>query len=260
MTLNYRITPEKLLYTTYSTGFRAGGFNRNPFVAAYRPDFLTNYEIGWKTEWAGRTLRFNGALFSEDWKDTQYGVNGAYAITQYINAGRSRTEGIESSLEWQALDGLNLSTSGTYMWKHELTELACYTYAANGTCAVIAAPAGTKMPVAAATKANVSARYDWSVAGLKAHAQAAAVYQSSARSQLSLQDAGVTGDIPGYTSADLSTGVAGQIWNLSLNVENAFDAHGQASRYLSCSSNYCTNPYVVPVRPRTITLQFGQKF
>ncbi len=60
--LNYRWTDDVLLYATWSEGFRPGGINRNPFVGDYEPDFLTNWELGWKSEWGG-SLQFNGALF-----------------------------------------------------------------------------------------------------------------------------------------------------------------------------------------------------
>jgi iron complex outermembrane recepter protein len=40
-----------------------GGINRNGEVP-YKPDYLTNYELGWKTTWANR-FRLNGSLFLE---------------------------------------------------------------------------------------------------------------------------------------------------------------------------------------------------
>ena len=49
--LTYRFTDDKLVYVTYSEGFRPGGINRNNTVAPYKSDFLTNYELGWKTTW-----------------------------------------------------------------------------------------------------------------------------------------------------------------------------------------------------------------
>ena len=261
-TLNYTIDTDHLVYATYSTGFRAGGFNRNPFVAAYRPDYLTNYEIGWKTQSAGHTVRFNGALFRENWRDPQYGVNGQYAITEIINAGGARTEGVETTLEWLAADGLTLTGSGTYLWKHELTRLACGVPTGGGPCAPadVAAAAGTKMPVAPALKANATARYEWPIGTLKAHLQAAGVHQAAARSLLADADYQVAGTLPSYTSMDFSAGIGARTWNAGLALDNAFDSHGEVSRYLSCSSTYCTKPYVVPVHPRMVTLQFGQKF
>jgi outer membrane receptor protein involved in Fe transport len=67
--LTYRFTDNKLMYVTYSEGFRPGGINRNNTVPPYKPDYLKNYELGWKTTWLDNTLRFNGAIFHEDWTD-----------------------------------------------------------------------------------------------------------------------------------------------------------------------------------------------
>jgi iron complex outermembrane recepter protein len=263
VTLNYKLGPERLLYATYSTGFRQGGFNRNPFVPPYAPDYLSNYELGWKTGWAAHTVRFNGAVFLEDWKDAQFGVNGPFSITQFINAGGARTEGVESSLEWLLHDGLTLSASATYLWKHNLTQDACIAFSAAPHCGSadnLAAPAGTQMPVSPNLKANASLRYEFRVAGLTAHVQGAGVYQSSARSLLPVADEAVLGPLPAYGTFDLSAGVEKNSWTANLYVENLFDGHGQISRYLNCNSTFCTTPYVIPVRPRTVTLHFGQKF
>ena len=206
-------------------------------------------------------MRFNGAVFRENWTKSQYGVNGQYAITQIINAGGARTEGTELQLDWLPVEDLTLTLAGTYLWKHELTGDACKSYdQTTHLCTSIVAPIGTKMPVAPALKANLIARYEWSAGGFRAHAQAAAVYQSSASSLLALGDNAVAGNLPSYTAVDASLGVARGNWTAGLNVENAFDSHGEVARYLSCSPTFCTHPYVVPVHPRIVSLQFGQKF
>jgi len=35
---------------------------------------LTNYEIGWKTQWLNHRVQFNGTVYREDWKDVQIGI------------------------------------------------------------------------------------------------------------------------------------------------------------------------------------------
>src|SRR5665213_1626575 len=53
--LTYKITPDAMVYATWSKGFRPGGVNRTAQVGIppYQADFLTNWEIGWKTQWFG---------------------------------------------------------------------------------------------------------------------------------------------------------------------------------------------------------------
>ena len=56
-TLSYKFDPDRMVYFTFSTGFRPGGVNRvyDAFIHAiyppYRSDELKNYELGWKTQW-----------------------------------------------------------------------------------------------------------------------------------------------------------------------------------------------------------------
>ncbi|HWF98167.1 MAG TPA: TonB-dependent receptor, partial [Steroidobacteraceae bacterium] len=72
--LEYHITPDILVYYTYSQGFRPGGFNRgssnhlpdaqgnNQYATpkTYLSDNLTNNEVGWKTMWFDHRLEVNG--------------------------------------------------------------------------------------------------------------------------------------------------------------------------------------------------------
>ncbi|TLY61273.1 MAG: TonB-dependent receptor, partial [Gammaproteobacteria bacterium] len=99
-----------MTYVTWSGGFRPGGFNRaqahvsGPLAGVftpplfYSPDNLTNYELGWKTEWLDRHLQVNGAVYREDWKDTQIeifdpGFTGNLTFT--TNGPDYRVKGLE---------------------------------------------------------------------------------------------------------------------------------------------------------------------
>ncbi len=82
------MTPDKMVYATYSKGFRPGGVNRIGGNVPYAADFLINYEVGWKTQWFGNTLRWNGALFWEDWKNLQFSFLGANSVTEIANGGK----------------------------------------------------------------------------------------------------------------------------------------------------------------------------
>jgi iron complex outermembrane receptor protein len=100
VSLQYQVTPADMVYFTWSTGFRPGGNNRLPTAGSYNADTLTNFELGWKTDWFNHRLRANGAVFYEKWFDVQTAVQGQYGITSIVNAGNARVEGLESELEW----------------------------------------------------------------------------------------------------------------------------------------------------------------
>ena len=66
-----------MVYATWSEGYRPGGINRRGTLPPYVSDFLTNYELGWKTTWVDNRLPFNGAVFQQDWDDFQFSHTSA---------------------------------------------------------------------------------------------------------------------------------------------------------------------------------------
>ena len=90
---------------TYSKGFRPGGVNRRGTFPPYNSDFLKNYELGWKTSWINNRLRFNGALFWEDWDDFQFSYLGVNGLTNVTNAGGARIKGIEADRQLGRVPG-----------------------------------------------------------------------------------------------------------------------------------------------------------
>ena len=89
----------------------------------YKPDTLTNYEVGWKTSWFDHTLRINGALFWEDWNNLQYTEPGILGIQYTLNAGNARSRGVEGDVSWTFAHHLTLSGSGTYVDAKLVVEL-----------------------------------------------------------------------------------------------------------------------------------------
>jgi iron complex outermembrane receptor protein len=59
--LNYRFSPEVMVYVSTSTGFKGGGTNPRPFYAShamsFAPDVLNNYVVGLLTDVVDRRLR-----------------------------------------------------------------------------------------------------------------------------------------------------------------------------------------------------------
>ena len=125
--LSWKVTPDAMVYATYSEGFRPGGFNRGrafspssplfgkfvlPFE--YDTDTLKNYELGWKTSWFGHHLQFNGAVYQEDWDNVQmeifapeiYGNNAFTA-----NGPDYRVRGLEGDVIWRATEKLTINSS-----------------------------------------------------------------------------------------------------------------------------------------------------
>jgi iron complex outermembrane recepter protein len=268
----YRITDDAMVYVTRSEGFRPGGVNRRGTFPPYKSDFLTNYEVGWKTSWANDKLRFNGAIYRADWDDFQFSFLGENGLTNLTNAGGARLEGTEMDLQWAVTDSFSLY-GGIALQKSELTEDFCLRLVDPDTglpldiddCRVRFpadfTPKGTRLPSTAKFKGSLTGRYEFPMAGLDAHFQGSVVHEGTKRTALLEAENVVLGDSDSYTLVDLSFGVEKERWAAELFIKNAFDESASLYSYSECTVDVCGGiVYSVMTRPRTIGLRFSQKF
>ena len=272
--LTYKITPDKMVYSTFSKGFRPGGVNRTAQagIGPYQADFLKNYEIGWKTQWLDHRLRWNGAVFWEDWKNFQFSFLGLNSVTIIVNGGNARVKGIENEIEWAATSALTLSSSFTVL-DAKLTSNYCGKQGVTNCPNQVTpeafqpnligpqAPAGTNLPISPRFKGNLVGRYSFSeVAGWKPFAQVSLVYQSQALQALRLDQARILGNTPAYALVDLSAGASFNQLLVQFAVSNVMDRNAQFSRFAGTVPQYDNQVYVIPAQPRTYVIKFGQKF
>ena len=268
--LTYRIDDDRLIYATWSKGFRPGGVNRRGTFPPYKADFLTNYEAGWKTSWANNQVRFNGAFFWQQWKDFQYAFLGQNGLTNITNAGGARIWGIETDVEWAATESLLLS-SGLSILDGELTKDFCKSLDPQGEplsrpdCLlnnpIEFAAKGTRLPVVPDYKLNLTGRYNFDVGEYGAYLQSSLVFQGATRSALTPFDHSVQGgNNRAYGLVDFSAGIESERFHVEFFIENAIDKRADISRYTQCDQTVCTQEYIVTNQPRTIGVKFGQKF
>jgi iron complex outermembrane receptor protein len=219
--LTWHITPDVMVYYTFSQGFRPGGFNQNGGVFAYAPgpdavpqfatpkayssDKLTNNEIGWKTEFFNHRLQWNGAVYQENWDNVQVsffdpGVTGNIFFD--TNGQNFRIRGIETSLVGRVTNGLTLQ--GSIAWNQSVQTnspvlidnnpasanfgkpitQACSTTGTD--CAPITnpfGPIGAPSADAPPIQFSLRARYEWSIAGYTPFAQFAATHSGHSYTQ-----------------------------------------------------------------------------
>jgi outer membrane receptor protein involved in Fe transport len=275
--LTWQVNDSKMVYATWSEGFRPGGINRRGTVPPYVSDFLTNYELGWKTSWADNRLSWNGAVFQENWKDFQFGYLGANGLTEIRNASQARIRGLETDLRWAATYNLAF-TGGAAFYDSKLTKDYCgkvslVTGKAITDCPAGStvdgiefpdgpqAPAGTRLPVTARFKGNLTARYTFDLWSGEAFWQAARVHQGSRRVDLRVAQNDTVGDLKAYTLADFSVGYKRNNWSVDVFLKNAFDNRAQLARFTECKIETCgAEPYTVVTQPRTIGVRFSQDF
>ena len=274
--VTYKFTPDLMVYATFSRGFRPGGVNRTEEagVGPYQPDFLTNYEIGWKTQWFDRHVRWNGALFWEDWKNFQFGFLGPNSLTIVVNGGNARIRGIENELQWAATSDLMLSANFTFL-DPVLTSNYCGTqgvtscptqvtaepYLPSGVWNGPLAPAGTNLPVTPKFKGDLVARYSFSTVGnWTPFGQASWSYQSETAPLLRADWTELEGMQPAFGLVDLTAGVNHEGLLIQLSVVNVGDERGQLTRFASTNQTITPQPYIIPTQPRTFAIKVAQRF
>jgi iron complex outermembrane receptor protein len=96
--LNWQLNDDDLLYFSYSKGFKSGG---NNFAATslvgitYKPETVSSYEAGIKTQWWDRRLRLNLTGFYYNYDDLQVQSLIGPGNAQIANAASAIIKGLE---------------------------------------------------------------------------------------------------------------------------------------------------------------------
>jgi iron complex outermembrane recepter protein len=124
--LQYQINDDAMVYATYSEGYRSGGFNTrvgsySEAITPYNQETVTNYELGFKSEWFDRTLRLNAAVFLMEYDDKQEELHlpdtlsGTGQKTVVANASTAEMKGFEVELQAYPADGLTIRANVGYL-------------------------------------------------------------------------------------------------------------------------------------------------
>ena len=278
----YHITDDAMVYFTRSEGFRPGGVNRRGTFPPYISDFLTNYELGWKTSWVNDRLRFNGAIYHMTWDNFQFSFLGENGLTNVTNAqGGAELKGVEADLQWAVTDAFSLY-GGFAVQKSELSDSFCLSLTNPDTGEPLSiaeceadfpdlfTAKGTRLPSTPEFKANLTGRYEFTMGGMESYLQGSLVHEGDRRTALLNFENDVLRDSPAYTLLDLSFGFGMEDWTMELFVKNATDKRAVLYSYAECDTTICGGNsdeppatgivYSVMARPRMVGLKFSQKF
>ena len=269
LSARYKPNDDLMFYATWSRGFRPGGINRQPNAPAYDPDYLTNYEIGWKTSFG--PLTWNGAIFHQVWKKFQFSFLGENSLTVIQNGRDAEINGVETDLSYVA-GGLTTNVSAAYtdaktkgnICNFALGNEQCNGLDDQGDPDFIVTPSGTRLPITPKFKVAANARYAWPIGPGRAHVQGTVTHRSSAPTDLR-QDIGgglnpndFLGRIRSSTLVDTFIGYTWGNYSAELFATNLFDERNDLVRFVACS--ICTQTKITPGRPRTFGIRLGTRF
>lgn len=264
--LTWKITPDTLLYYTWSQGFRPGGFNRSSYYSealdyktplSFAPDTLINNELGWKTQWLDHHLQFDGAVYQEDWKNIQTSFfdpsGGLGNQTFETNGPNYRVRGVELQLIARITEGLTVT--GSSAWNSSSETNSPYVESLAGQpITSIPNPYGTLGSTLAQSppfSGNLRARYEFQLAEYHPFVQIGGQHQAHSHSATGYVQ---NFDQPGFTTYDAFAGVAKDLWTVQLYCENLTDK--RADLYTSDTQSVRADTVN---RPRTAGIKFSYK-
>ena len=194
--ITWKPSTHTTIYGTFSQGFRPGGFNRTDRLIlpdannvpqlnrpnGYKPDTLTNWELGVKTDLFNHKLQVNLSAYHMIWQNVQIGFfnpAGGFGNTAFVTNGANfHINGFEAQLVARPITGVSVQAGFTYNESKQVTSPClisdqpasltfgqCITTQLKGGQLVgVQAPFGDKgssLPFAPHVQANLRFRYDW---------------------------------------------------------------------------------------------------
>lgn len=123
LSLAYKVTPDVLLYGTYSRGSKSGGLNLTQLPVGVPPEVapekVDNFEVGLKSQLFDHQVTFNLAGYWTEIKDYQTAILEQLPSTtrfiQYIaNIPKVRSRGIDADLSWTPTRLISFTASAAY--------------------------------------------------------------------------------------------------------------------------------------------------
>ncbi|MEM9878638.1 MAG: TonB-dependent receptor [Pseudomonadota bacterium] len=106
----YRFDEDRSISFSVSRGYRAGGFNPgSEVIEEFDPEFLTNYELAFRSQWFDRRLTVNTNIFYANYDDIQVLQPTPLGFTnEIINGAEAELYGAELSVSYKIMPALTI--------------------------------------------------------------------------------------------------------------------------------------------------------
>jgi iron complex outermembrane receptor protein len=263
--ISWRINDDKMVFFTYSEGFRSGGANSGkrgtifgidgPYHT-YDSDLMTNWEIGAKTTWAGGRFQFNITGYHMVWDDMQIEAVDPTANTYtagIINFTEAEINGFEADFSW--IPAANWEIGGVLGYNNaELSEDAILFEEGDEPSFAVK---GTRLPMVPDWKAALTVQYNFENQVWNASPYILGVYQYQGDSVNSLE--GISSTLgenavkthPSYSIFNLRFGLDSLNWSVALYIDNMFNTYGR-----NLFNERWIKTRLTATRPRTVGINY----
>jgi iron complex outermembrane recepter protein len=288
---SFNVTPDLLVYGTYSKGYRIGGPNRvapcpNPVPVnqqnacalpneiQYGPDNTKNAEIGIRAQLFDRKLTVNFDVFNIEWQGIQVDSATFYGIAGItVNGGAAKSKGFETSFQFQPIPALTIQ--GMYSYTDaKLTEdvpgiitirSIPNDYTTRPKFVQISALKGDRLPGSAKNSGSLGVTYTLPTMDGDLLANWTTTYRGDVVSRLGW-DRGFGDKIPGYVLHRATLSYETDQYSISLFANNIFDKYavvsvGQDRSRIGVNDGVAVRYYRQTVlNPRTFGLEARIKY
>ena len=120
VTLEWRPSPNHMLYAKYSEGFKAGGYDLQLATGIaddfeFEPEEVESFEIGSKSELMDRAMTLNLSIFRSEFSNLQVSTFDGVANFNVGNAAESVSQGADIDIVWAITDELTSSLALSYL-------------------------------------------------------------------------------------------------------------------------------------------------
>ncbi len=243
----YKLDENSMVYGRIASGYRAGGQNGampgTNLPETYGSDKLVSYETGYKGSFADNRLSLDVSLFYIDWTDIQLSVvDQATTQTYYTNGGKASSKGLETSVQWRPVNGLNVAWNASYTKAQLEQDLPSGNYGRDG----------DRLPFSPEFSSSLNVTQDFPIGSLYGFVGAGVTYVGDRQGTFSSSSAVRRFNMPSYTTVDLRAGIEADSWALTVYLKNASDEYG----FLSGTARNATTGQSLygasVIQPRTI--------
>jgi iron complex outermembrane receptor protein len=258
--LTYRLNDDRMIYATWSEGFRNGGNNpvrpTSILPREFDSDTLTNIEVGAKTEWLNNRLRFNIALYSMTWDDFAVQIEDPQPTVfqlGYVNLPSADITGFESEFSFAINEAWQLDATLGYN-EAEVAQTIELDFEGD---VVLTVEEGSRLPLTPDWTASLGIEYRAAGRLLEAQPFARldlAYVGESVNNLAGIESVVAAGGVQvqeAYETGDFRVGLEGERWSAALFVDNVWDERAN----LFLSNRWAVQRQSIN-RPRTVGLQF----
>lgn len=252
---NYKYSDDVLMYASYSTGFRSGGFNAPGLnLPTFEDEYLENYELGWKATLSDK-LVINSSLFFSQSEDYQFFFVDATTAAQFIsNIDGVDIMGFDADFNYKVSEDFTI-LGGIGLTDTEITDISGPVLTQLASSGVNTANlVGNRTPKNTPVTFNIAFEYQKEIGQFEMLARLDYEYKGKKYWQIDNLDIQDPVDL-----VNARIGISGEKWSATLWLRNAFDEEYYTD-YNPAEFTGSLTDLGFPAQPRSYGIELSYRF